>query len=272
MSGFSIDWLDLREDADRRARDSSLREQALQWLTGEGRSASAPLVVDLGAGTGSTLRALGGSGQQRLNWRLVDHDQTLLEEARRRHGATHVVEACVADLSPVEALPLAGARLVTASALFDLVSSGFVESLATVLKDQCRQSPVGLYAALNYDGATLWTPPHPLDEPVLQAFNRDQRTDKGFGPALGPQAGPVMEAQFRRAGFEVYTAVSPWVLGATDQGMVSALIDGIASAVAGSSGLDSGALRDWVRFRHDHAATGTCTVGHTDLLVLPGRG
>jgi len=32
MTGFSIDWLDLREAADRRARNDKLLQQAILWL------------------------------------------------------------------------------------------------------------------------------------------------------------------------------------------------------------------------------------------------
>ncbi|WP_341937607.1 class I SAM-dependent methyltransferase [Marinimicrobium sp. C2-29] len=267
MSGFSIDWLNLREDADRRARDQALRERALRWLAEESSSDQEPVVVDLGAGTGSTLRAL--STQVPLSWRLVDNDKTLLTEAQRRHGRTQNVETCLADLADVETLPLDGVRLVTASALFDLVSANFIEALAKELKTRGRQNPVGLYTALNYDGTTHWTPAHPLDEVVLQAFNRDQRKDKGFGPALGPDAGSAIARVFSEAGFEVHSATSPWVLEGADQHMVSALITGIAGAVSDSPEIDSQALKDWVRFRHSNVQTGTCTVGHIDLLALP---
>jgi len=208
-------------------------------------------------------------GQLPLIWRLVDHDHTLLGEARRRHGSTQQVETCAADLSDIEKLPLDGARLLTASALFDLVSAEFIDALARVLKTQCQQSPVGLYAALNYDGSTQWTPAHPLDDTVLNVFNQDQRQDKGFGPALGPEAGNTLYRVFTQAGFEVYSASSPWLLDGGDQQMVEALIVGIASAVKGSPLLDANALEDWVQFRRSKAASGTCTVGHTDLLALP---
>ncbi|MFT7288640.1 MAG: hypothetical protein ACI87W_002762 [Halieaceae bacterium] len=269
MSDFSIDWLDLREEADRRARDSGLREQAVKWLQDSRLPLPGPIVVDLGAGTGSTLRALAVPSRMPLTWRLVDHDQTLLAEARRRHDSTTRIEICAADLSHIDELPLNGARLVTASALFDLVSAEFIEAIAKALQTQCQQSAVGIYAALNYDGSTRWTPAHPLDDIVLLAFNRDQRRDKGFGPALGPEAGNAMHRLFRQAGFDVYSASSPWVLDGADQHMVYALITGIASAVAGSPGLDPNTLQDWVRFRQSKAASGTCAVGHTDLLALP---
>ncbi|MFG1496141.1 class I SAM-dependent methyltransferase [Saccharospirillum sp. HFRX-1] len=265
MSGFSIDWLDLREAADRRARDKGLKDQAIRWL----ELVESPVVVDLGAGTGSTLRQLSSPNQSSLTWRLVDNDVTLLAEAQRRHGQTHRIEPCKADLAALTSLPLQGAGLVTASALFDLVSEDFLDTLATKLKAQSQQQPLGLYAALNYDGTTQWTPQHPLDDAVLAAFNQDQRTDKGFGLALGPDSGAVLQRLFSQAGFNVYSANSPWVLDGADQAMVAELITGIAAAVADHPDIDASALADWVQFRHAKAATGTCSVGHTDVLALP---
>ncbi|TCO75595.1 class I SAM-dependent methyltransferase [Chromatocurvus halotolerans] len=269
MSGFSIDWLDLREDADRRARDSDLCERAVHWLQlapSRGREA---IVVDLGAGTGSTLRALDGAGQRPLLWRLLDHDPALLAEARRRHGGQTGIETFAADLSDIGTLPLDGARLVTASALFDLVSAEFLQALAQVLQRPAGQDPIGVYSALNYDGLTQWTPSHPLDDVVLEAFNCDQRRDKGFGPALGPEAAGAMCDAFSQAGFRVFSASSPWVLDGADEPLVSALITGIAAAVAGSPGVAVSSLEDWVRFRQAQVTSGSCTVGHTDLLAVP---
>ena len=272
MSGFSIDWLDLREDADRRARDSGLRERAIHWLQRDAAPDRASIVVDLGAGTGSTLRALEDVGHIPLIWRLVDHDQSLLAEAQRRHGRQTRIETFAADLSDIMTLPLTGARLVTASALFDLVSAGFLQTLAQVLQAQSSRVPVAVYSALNYDGRTRWTPAHPLDDLVLQAFNEDQRRDKGFGPALGPDAGGAMQRTFSQAGFRVSSASSDWVLDGADEGLVSALITGIAAAVADSPGLDANSLADWVSFRQSRVASGTCTVGHTDLLAESVKG
>lgn len=268
MSGFSIDWLDLREDADRRARDVGVLDQARQWLAGPDTGV---IVVDLGAGTGSTLRTLTANPAHStpLTWRLVDHDRELLAEAQRRHGKQHRIETCPADLTQVNALPLEDARLVTASALFDLVSASFLETLAACLKAGDPRSCTGVYAALNYDGMTRWSPAHPMDDLVLDAFNRDQRRDKGFGPALGPDAGARMEQIFTHAGFTVRSASSPWKLDGTDQAMIDALIEGIAGAVGQDPRLDPTSLRDWVRFRQSNASTGTCTVGHTDVLAIP---
>ena len=280
MSAFSVDWLDLREDADRRARDSNLLTQARQWLSANEIQTEAPLVVDLGSGTAATLRAfshpnlLNSSALQpnsvALSWRLVDHDARLLAEAQHRHAKLENLETCLTDLANIDTLPLHDARLVTASALFDLVSAGFVHKLLARLNAQGQNRPIGLYAALNYDGSTHWTPAHPYDALVLAAFNRDQGKDKGFGPALGPAATSCLQQGFlETSGFRVHTASSPWLLDGNDHRLQKALIAGIAAAVAEDLSTNAIALDDWRRFRLAHIASGTCRVGHTDLLALP---
>lgn len=268
MTGFSIDWLDLREGADRRARDEEMLEQARLWMQTDNVQEDAKVIVDLGAGTGSTLRAFTlPTGQDPPSWRLVDQDVALLKEANARHGGACQLETYELDLANIDALPLCGAKLITTSALFDLVSADFIDSFVAVLKSQ--QQPPAFYAALNYDGTTCWTPSHPLDEIVLSAFNRDQRRDKGFGVALGPEAGLYMERLFKSFGFKVFTADSPWVLDGADNKLVNSLISGIGDAVATDPQLDAAELQDWVQFRKKHSATGSCEVGHMDLLALP---
>ncbi len=276
MTGFSIDWLNLREAADQRARDDGLLENAKHWLYHNGSNSVGTIVVDLGAGTGSTLRAFDAlakvSGTPApLQWHLVDQDPVLLAEATLRHGSSHHVHTHKIDLADIKSLPLDGARLVTASALFDLVSANFIDALAAALINQGETKALGLYSALNYDGSTHWSPVHPLDSKVLSAFNRDQQRDKGFGEALGPDAGSYMKQTFESLGFQVMLASSPWLLDEADEQLVAALIAGIGDAVAQDPALDKAELRDWIKFRQSHTSSGACTVGHTDLLVLPER-
>ena len=83
MSGFSAEWLALREPADHRARSPALVAELRSVFAGRDTAA----IIDLGCGTGSNLRALAASLPRRQSWRLVDRDPALLGAARERLAA-----------------------------------------------------------------------------------------------------------------------------------------------------------------------------------------
>ncbi len=248
---FSPDWLDLREPADRAARDPALLAEAVRFTS---LVPEAPL-VDLGCGTGATLRAFGADGAR---WRLVDHDPVLLARAALRTGG----EPCVADLGALDQLPLVGARMVTASALLDLMPLWWIQSLA----DRLALDRIGAYAALSYDGTLEWGPSLPGDARIRAAFNRHQLRDKGLGPALGPAAATVFAEAMERRGYEVRLARSPWRLGPGQAALMRELNNGIAMA-AGETGLAEAG--GWAQARRASGASGRMLVGHVDVLALP---
>jgi SAM-dependent methyltransferase len=218
---FDPAWLDLREPADAAARDRGLLAAAAQHLAG----VPAPMSLDLGAGTGATVRAFAGLAPAGTRWRLVDRDPKLLNLAEVRCPGVEVFNA---DLGNIDALPLAGVRLVTASALLDLMPPSWIEALA----DRLAASGTAVYAALSYDGAMAWEPPLPDDAAVLAAFNAHQRGDKGLGPALGPDAAAALATALTRRGFAVRTAASPWRLGPAEAALQRELAEGVARAAA----------------------------------------
>ena len=94
---------------------------------------------------------------------------------------------------------VAGQNLVTASALLDLVSESWLAGLVR----RCADNACGAYFALTYDGEVQWMTESaagwridddPDDGLVRDAVNRHQRSDKGFGPALGPRCRPPRRA------------------------------------------------------------------------------
>lgn len=240
---FSAAWLDLREPADRAARDPALLAAASAAL-GPG------LALDLGCGTGAMARALPAAAR----WRLLDRDPDLLRIAATRLPGAALVRADLADPPPLD-----GVRLVTLSALLDLMPRAWIERLA----DRLAAARVAAYACLSYDGRIAWSPPLAEDAPVLRAFNRHQRRDKGLGPALGPEAGPAFAAALAARGHVVRTASSPWRLGPDQAPLQAALIEGIAQAATEAGHSAAG----WARSRL--AAIGSATVGHLDMLALP---
>ena len=252
--GFSADWLALREPADHAARDRGLLQAAIH------AAGSQPAIVDLGCGTGSTIRAFQDHLTGPARWELVDNDADLLTHAAKAaagHVRTHQI-----DLRDLEALPLEGASLVTASALLDLCSRQWVETLAARLAAQ----GLPFYAALNYDGVMEWTPADPADAPVTQAFNRHQRQDKGLGPALGPDAADVIAEVFAAAGYRVLHADSPWRLGPEHAALHRELLQGIAQAAEEAGATEA---RDWGASRAAAVDRTQCVIGHRDILALP---
>jgi SAM-dependent methyltransferase len=249
--GFTSEWLALREPADRAARDPKLLRSAIA------AAGPNPVILDLGCGTGSTVRALAPFLPSHARWRLVDNDARLLELAGAEAG--EAASLYQQDLQLLGQLPLEEVTLVTASALLDLASRRWLSELAALLH-------VPAYFALSYNGIMSWSPEHEQDKAITKAFNAHQRTDKGFGPALGPEAVETAQDVFLAAGFEVQVAHSPWQLSHGDQELQIELVTGIAEAAAeaGESASDL-----WLSARVAAAAETTCVIGHEDLLAVP---
>ncbi len=251
MTGFAADWLTLREPADRAARDPALVAALADWAGGR------PLpVLDLGAGTGASLRALAGA-LPGARWRLADDDAALLDHALASAAALGAEAAPLRiDLAAsVEDALSPGPALVTASAFFDLVSAAWIDRLVRA----AHAAGAAVYAALSYDGREAWEPPRAEDEALHARFLADMRRDKGFGPALGAEAGAYLAGRLNAAGYAVRTARSDWRLAApADAALIAALADGCADA--------TGAGPDWRAARRSAAAA---TVGHVDVLALP---
>jgi hypothetical protein len=265
VADFTAEWLALREPADHRARSPRLAREIARRLIGR-----PPLhIVDLGSGTGSNLRYLTPRLPPVQHWRLVDRDRTLL--ARIRKPTTWAIVASVhlqpRDLADLEgnADLFTGASLVTASALLDLVSAAWIDALA----ERCRSSRAASLFALTYDGRLACTPADRDDEMIRDLVNRHQRTDKGFGPALGPDATAAAQRAFTSRGFSVERDRSDWTLDRGDAELQRQLIDGWAAAAVEMQPADATAIAAWRqrRLEHAEAARSTIVVGHEDLAA-----
>lgn len=259
MSGFETRWLDLREPADHAARDAGLLQKAIAYANAGGERES---VVDLGCGTGSTLRAFLPAAT-RWQWRLVDNDPLLLAEAAGRNDSGVELDCIQTDLGEPSPELFKRARLVTASALLDLVSATFLQMLVSSLE----KAGCGFYTALNFDGRCMWDDAHEDDTCIVNAFNIHQRRDKGFGPALGPVAEGVLRDILLTNGFRVLTAKSPWQLGAGQAELHRQFVTGMATAATETGLLDQATVENWRAYRLYHA-DGGCEIGHWDMLAL----
>jgi hypothetical protein len=267
MTSFSADWLALREPYDARARNSAV----LDAVVASAKAYLSMRIVDLAAGIGSTLRALAPHLTAQQVWRLVDNNLDLLAHARKltRFGMP-TVEACALDLNCGLQDALSGPiDLVTAFALLDLVSEAW---LARLVGEIVRRS-VPIYATLSYDGRADISPVDPLDAEVVAAVNTHQRTDKGFGPALGPTAAHAAIAQLRSTDYSVVHGTSDWVLGPDDREMQMKIFASWASAASGTGRLCHYDMVGWLARRRDAVIAGCSSirVGHVDFFATPVR-
>lgn len=297
MGDFSAEWLTLREPADRKARSS------VEWLApliarleAAQAARAQPLdMLDLGAGTGANVRLLAPLVPGAQRWCLVDRDVDLLRQVPKYIAAWALDRGAIvsgeassltargpgldcnfrtraADLSRLadDAVfgPLfQGRTLVTASALLDLVSERWLETLV----NRCAAVGAAVLFALTYDGRMTCIPEDPDDEWIRSLVNRHQQTNKGFGRALGPNAVPSALRLFVAADYVVTSVATDWVLTPADAALQRALLEGWAAAAGELVRGDDSRVREWLshRLAHLEASRSSLVVGHQDLAGWP---
>ena len=268
MKGFSPDWLALREPADAAARAPELTKRLAAFCADKERVR----ILDLGSGTGSNLRLLAPHLKPAQSWTLVDHDEDLLALAAEAGADLPDVAVACRELDlakDLDRLDLSDFDLVTASALMDLVSAAWFDRLATA----CRAAGCAVFFVLTYDGVLELRPSDRLDPLVRELFNRHQNEDKGFGPALGPEAPKHMARALIAKGFRVETAPSDWIIEAGERELHLALLEGFLAAAEEIGPARGEELRDWAARRRRLAARpdARLRVGHEDLFAYPSE-
>jgi len=299
-SAFSTDWLHLREPFDQAARKAvtaalDLPGRLARWRQ---QSPGEPLeVIDLACGHGANLRALAPGLGGTQHWRLVDHDPALLTAApdalaewAHRHEYAFMREGGAGDeqtltiagpdfqaqvvcqrvdlARDLASLDFGQTPLVTASALLDLVSETWMQSLIR----KAGAARAALWFGLTVDGRTAWNPADPDDELVHGLFSRHQRRDKGFGPALGSQAATVALQQMACAGYETLQTQTDWVIdGALAPQMQLAMVEGMAAAALEQSPAAQDAVRSWTARRRAGVGSNCLRVGHVDIVATPAQ-
>ncbi|MFP4207950.1 MAG: class I SAM-dependent methyltransferase [Wenzhouxiangella sp.] len=274
---FAADWLSRREPADHTARSSALAARLNDHFAGRTSLA----VVDLGAGHGSNLRWLAPRLAARQHWLLVDHDPGLLAHARihlpdAAAAGQLTIDTLTIDLATLRPDVLAGCDLVTASALFDLVSEAWLTSLAQACHaHRCAAlfalSVNGDWRLIDADGAIITDNE---DHFVRDAFNRHQRRNKGLGAALGPEAAAALPSILTSNGFVVDTRPSDWLLPAGARltlDLGRPLLAGWRDAAIEQAPQAAARIRHWHDQRNQALRAGKLglEVGHVDLLALP---
>jgi hypothetical protein len=178
-------------------------------------------------------------------------------------GGPVTVEGRLGDATWLTAAELAGASLVTASAVLDLLTLDEVWRLAHA----CATTACPALLTLTVTGGVELEPADPLDPVVAAAFDAHQRRAVNGRRLLGPGAVAAAEHAFAELGARVEVRPSPWRLGPADAGLVDAwLLGWVGAAEELRPDLDTA---EYLRSRRAAAASGRLrvTVPHRDLYL-----
>jgi SAM-dependent methyltransferase len=261
-------WLALREPADAAARALDLVECLARHPATDGW-----LIHDLGCGTGAMGRWLAPLLSRPQHWVVHDRDPDLLEVAAAEppgpaaDGAAVSVEPRHSDITRLQPADLAGATLITASALLDVLTEEELDGLVSV----CVDPGCPLLLTLSVLGRVELAPVDPLDHRVAAAFDAHQRRATERGRLLGPDAVAFAVEQFRRLGANALVRPSPWRLGALQSELAAEWFDGWVGAACEQEVELAAEAERYARRRRAQAAAGelAVTVDHADLLVSP---
>jgi hypothetical protein len=230
-------------------------------------------ILDLGTGSGANIKYLAPRLGGEQEWLAVDKDPVLLVEAAASASiapGVHV-ETRALDLGALDSPEIfEGRRLVTASALLDLVSEHWIRWVAAA----CRRVGACALFTVTYNGRNECDPPDSDDAMVFDLFNRHQLTDKGLaGTAAGPYATEVARRAFNDLGFDVRMEPSDWQIDRSEPELQRQLIEGWADAAAEIAPAQAESVRAWKQRRLDHVAAGRSriVVGHYDLSAIRNR-
>ncbi len=267
------DWLEQRRRADHLAREkaSGLLEQLtrrLRDLLAEHDDAVS--VIDVGAGTGSNQAWLAPRLAVPQRWTLLDHDAALLDVASQA-PADSGVEETTRVLGTIEDLPELTegqkVRLVTCSALLDLLTLAEAETLAEAIAGPQAGARVAALLSLSVTGAVEIHPAHEDDATISKAFDAHQRRDH----LLGPDAVGILADLLRQRRAEVQLSPTDWTLDDDDAALITRYLSDRADVAVESDPTLSGVAARWLSTRMDQLSRGELrvSVGHMDLLALP---
>ena len=150
---------EVAEPADAAARASELVEKVRSYLPTHGGAT----IHDLGCGTGSMAHWLAVRLPGPQHWVMYDRDDELLTLAaehppdRASDGTPVTMEARRRDITRMELGELAGAALITASALLDTMTADELERLVAT----CAGADCPVLIALSVTGRVEITPAEP---------------------------------------------------------------------------------------------------------------
>ncbi len=238
-TAFDTGWLETRFPHDARARNPEVERACLQYC-GDFN----PLrILDIGAGTGSSFLYLTEKMPDQQYWTLVELNPQLLKAARERivkwaeqyryntistaeglqlQKGKKSIELAFRHQSFLELsglLSTAQFHLVTAAAVFDLLSAAMFRELA----QQLMAHDIALLATLNYR-SMAFLPQSREDKKYVEAYEAHMLRPQPFGQSMGPGCCREMIRFYRERQKPLSSGPSSWNIAASDKAMLAFML------------------------------------------------
>ncbi len=258
-------YLEAKRTVDDRSFNRRVHDRFLETVS------DAPMIIEVGAGTGVTIPRLLAWGIDAGSYRGLDTDARSVAFAKTVRPATlryddetieqtatgfrvRELEVSFGCADAFEALSSdTGADLLIAQQVFDLV--GVDRALDAWLP---ALRPGGLaYLPLTFDGMTAFQPSHPADDAIIEAYhasmdarpNGDSHAGRHLLEALTQRAGDVLAVGGSDAIIRPHDGEYP----ADEQAVLDQLLDFIADSVDPQA---VPAVEDWLATRRAQLAAG----------------
>jgi hypothetical protein len=260
-------WLAARAAADASARAATLGRllpELINYLIETADPAGVLEIIDLGAGTGANQRWLAPRLPFKQRWIHLDHDP-VISRWLPLSADTMIIDAGVETLGQVLAGRSTDQRLVTCSALLDVLAMDQLDAVCRAVID----NQVPTLFSLTVTGTLSLTPADARDQLLEDAFNDHQRR----GGRVGPDAATLAANALCAGGFTVRTQETTWQLSASSESaFIRQLLQERLDAVVAQDSTLAAISAAWLELRRSQLALGILRieVGHLDILALPG--
>ncbi len=214
-TGYTIEWLRLRQIYDERSRNPHLVAKVNQII----HSRSHIHIADLGAGIGSNFFFWVNKIQIPFLWDWIEVDPRFVgyanefEIAVPQNGHLEIINSNFEKYLDHYPIP----NLIMANALLDVLNA----TQLTFLFKYCLTYQVPLYASINYL-QTIFIPAYPLDALYLELYDKHMIRRQESGYAIGPKIHRLIESL--KPKIPILAADSVWNLSSGDEKIMARLL------------------------------------------------